>query len=77
LVEVKEKENSGRLSLLPACPLPSAVYKASSAMDEECEDPELGTTDYEYVTEAYGAVTCSVKVTRRDGTHGRDFSSFK
>ena len=27
LVEVEEKENSARLSLLPACPLPSAVYK--------------------------------------------------
>ena len=35
-------------------------------MDEdESEDPKLGTaTDYEYVTEAYGAVTCSAKVTK-------------
>merc|ERR1719480_284232 len=66
LVEVEEKENSARLSLLPACPLPSAVYKASSAMnEEECHDAEPGTaTDYEYVTEAYGAVTCSAKVTK-------------
>jgi len=65
LVEVEEKENSARLSLLPVCPLPSAVYKASSAMDEEeCDDPQLGATDYEYVTEAYGAVTCSAKVTK-------------
>ena len=35
-------------------------------MDEdESEDPKLMTaTDYEYVTEAYGAVTCSAKVTK-------------
>ena len=26
-VEEKEKENNARLSLLPQCPLPSAVYK--------------------------------------------------
>jgi len=65
LVEVEEKENSTRLSLLPACPLPSAVDKASSAMnEEECEDSELGATDYEYVTKAYGAVACSVNVTK-------------
>ena len=35
LVHVEEKENAGRLSLLPPCPLPSAVYKAAAAMDEE------------------------------------------
>ena len=34
-------------------------------MNEECDDTEPGTaTDYEYVTEAYGAVTCSAKVTK-------------
>ena len=35
-------------------------------MDEdESEDPKVGTaTDYEYVTEAYGAVSCSAKVTK-------------
>ena len=33
--------------------------------EEECDDTEPGTaTDYEYVTEAYGAVTCSAKVTK-------------
>ena len=32
--------------------------------EEECEDSELGAADYEYVTEAYGAVTCSAKVTK-------------
>ena len=33
--------------------------------EEECHDAEPGTgTDYEYVTEAYGAVTCSAKVTK-------------
>ena len=32
--------------------------------EEECDDPQLGATDYEYVTEAYGAVTCSAKVTK-------------
>ena len=66
LVEVDEKENLGsaRLSLLPACPLPSAVYKSSSAMDEEQDAEDAAKQDYEYVTEAYGAVTCSAKVTK-------------
>ena len=65
LVEVEEKENKqDRLSLLPACPLPSAVYQASAAMDEEEEDEDVGRQDYEYVTQAYGAVTCSAKVTK-------------
>ena len=27
MVEVEGKENNARLSLLPQCPLPSAVYK--------------------------------------------------
>ena len=67
LVEVDEKENQGsaRLSLLPSCPLPSAVYKSSSAMYEEQNDgDETAKQGYEYVTEAYGAVTCSAKVTK-------------
>ena len=65
MVEVEEKENKqDRLSLLPACPLPSAVYQASAAMDEEEEDEDVGRQDYEYVTQAYGAVTCSAKVTK-------------
>merc|ERR1711936_481490 len=65
LVEVEDKENSSRLSLLPACSLPCAVYKASSARDEEKEDPRLvAGTEYDYVTEAYGAVSCSAKVTK-------------
>ena len=29
-VEEKEKENNARLSLLPQCPLPSAVYKVTT-----------------------------------------------
>ena len=29
MVEVEGKENNVRLSLLPQCPLPSAVYKVS------------------------------------------------
>jgi len=62
LVEVEEKENNARLSLLPSCPLPSAVYKASSAQDED-ESAEA-VDNYEYVTEAYGAITHSAKVTK-------------
>ena len=30
IVEVEGKENNARLSLLPQCPLPSAVYKVRS-----------------------------------------------
>ena len=30
MVEVEGKENNARLSLLPQCPLPSAVYKVRS-----------------------------------------------
>ena len=60
LVEVEEKENNARLSLLPSCPLPSAVYKASSAQNDDETDEEVD--NYEYVTEAYGAVTHSAKV---------------
>ena len=30
IVEVEEKENNARLSLLPECPLPSAVYKVTN-----------------------------------------------
>jgi len=63
LVHVEEKENAGRLSLLPPCPLPSAVYKAAAAMDEE-EDGREEAQDYEYVTEAYGAASLSAKVTK-------------
>ena len=83
-VEGKEnafgKENNARLSLLPPCPLPSAVYKvrpvtglhsvfstfgvqASSVVAGE-EDTGEDKDDYEYVTEAYGAVSRSAKVTK-------------
>jgi len=62
LVEVEEKENNARLSLLPSCPLPSAVYKASSAQNDDETEEEVD--NYEYVTEAYGAVTHSAKVTK-------------
>ena len=63
MVEVEGKENNVRLSLLPQCPLPSAVYKASSVVAGE-EDTAEDKTDYEYVTEAYGAVSSSAKVTK-------------
>ena len=79
MVEVEGKENNVRLSLLPQCPLPSAVYKvrpdhctalfstfclqASSVVAGE-EDTAEDKTDYEYVTEAYGAVSRSAKVTK-------------
>ena len=82
MVEVEGKENNVRLSLLPQCPLPSAVYKvrplqgttvlglfstfclqASSVVAGE-EDTAEDKSDYEYVTEAYGAVSRSAKVTK-------------
>ena len=63
LVEVEEKENNARLSLLPACPLPSAVYKTSSALEEAEAEAGPGQ-DYEYITEAYGAVSSEATVTK-------------
>jgi len=63
IVEVEGKENNARLSLLPQCPLPSAIYKASAVV-AGAEDPSEGRDEYEYVTEAYGAVTQSAKVTK-------------
>ena len=78
MVEVEGKENNARLSLLPQCPLPSAVYQvrplspglfsplalqASSVVAGE-EDTGEEENTYEYVTEAYGAVSRSAKVTK-------------
>ena len=78
MVEVEEKENNARLSLLPACPLPSAVYKVrnlfsvalshlslqASTLVTGDESSSEDRDEYEYVTEAYGAVSQSAKVTK-------------
>lgn len=44
------------------------MYKTSSAMEREEETMEAeDQPGYEYVTEAYGAESCSAKVTRHVG----------
>jgi len=66
LVEVEDKENmenmEKRLSLLPPCPLPPAVYKAGALSEEQMVD--VTGPDYAYIPEAYGAVSSSAKVTK-------------
>jgi len=62
LVELEDKENMRRLSQLPPCPLPAAVYETGTVAEENIEY-ETGP-DYNYIPEAYGTVNSSAKVTK-------------
>jgi len=62
LVELEDKENMRRLSQLPPCPLPAAVYETGAVAEENIEY-ETGP-DYHYIPEAYGTVNSSAKVTK-------------
>ena len=63
LVEVEDKENrEQRLSLVPACPLPAAVYKTGTLSEEQMVD--VTGPEYAYIPEAYGTVNTSAKVTK-------------
>jgi len=61
-VEVEDKENSRRLSQLPPCPLPAAVYQPGTVAEENIEY-ETGP-EYPYIPEAYGTTNSSLKVTK-------------
>jgi len=63
LVEVEDKENmENRLSLLPPCPLPPAVYKSGALSEEQMID--VTGPEYAYIPEAYGTISSSAKVTK-------------
>lgn len=64
VVEVEGKENLGRLSMLPSCNLPLAVYTESSSVTENVEEPTKFDKDYNYIADAYGggSSTSSAKV---------------
>jgi len=62
LVELEDKENMRRLSQLPPCPLPVAVYETGTVAEENIEY-ETGP-EYNYIPEAYGTVNSSAKVTK-------------
>ena len=62
LVEMEDKENMRRLSQLPPCPLPAAVYETGT-IAEEIIEYETGP-EYNYIPEAYGTVNSSAKVTK-------------
>jgi len=62
LVEIEDKENIRRLSQLPPCPLPAAVYQAGTVAEEDIEY-ETGP-EYAYIPEAYGTINSSAKVTK-------------
>merc|ERR1719312_1217078 len=62
LVEMEDKENMRRLSQLPPCPLPAAVYETGTVAEEIIEY-ETGP-EYNYIPEAYGTVNSSAKVTK-------------
>ena len=54
VLEVEGKENHGRLSMLPSCNLPQAVYTESSTVTENVEEPNKFDKDYNYIADAYG-----------------------
>lgn len=63
LVEVEDKENmEKRLSQLPPCPLPPAMYKAGALAEEQMID--VTGPEYAYIPEAYGTINSSAKVTK-------------
>merc|ERR1719350_1557894 len=63
LVEVEDKENmERRLSQLPPCPLPPAVYRTGTLSEEQMID--VTGPEYAYIPEAYGTVNSSAKVTK-------------
>merc|ERR1711983_520301 len=62
LVEIEDKENIRRLSQLPPCPLPPAVYQPGAVAEEDIEY-ETGP-EYAYIPEAYGTINSSAKVTK-------------
>jgi len=66
VLEVEGKENHGRLSMLPSCNLPQAVYTESSTVTENVEEPNKFDKDYNYIADAYGggSSTSSATVTR-------------